>query len=130
MRLFAFACVCVCVHLRVLFAIDRVRARRELHLKNNDAERDLLALPARLGGIALVNPTQATYTEFLSSTKITEALKEAIIQQDFQYTSEVVAQRFEAKTDVHKLRREQARQASDYFKVRLPHSLKRSMDLA
>ena len=52
----------------------------------NDTEQDLLALPARLGGIALVNPTQATDTEFLSSTKITEALKEAIIQQDFQYT--------------------------------------------
>ena len=96
----------------------------------NDAERDLLALPARLGGIALVNPTQTTDTEFLSSTKITAALKEAIIQQDFQYTSEVVKSQLEAKTDVHKLRREQARQASEHLKVRLPHSLKWSMDLA
>ena len=96
----------------------------------NDTERDLLALPARLGGIALVNPTQATDTEFLSSTKITEALKEAIIQQDFQYTVEIVTHQLEAKTDVHKLRREQARQASEHLKVHLPHSLKRSMDLA
>ena len=31
---------------------------------------------------------------------------------------------------MHKLRREQARQASEHLKVRLPHSLKRSMDLA
>ena len=55
-------------------------------LPPNDAERDLLALPAKLGGIALGNPMHATDTEFLSSTKITEALKEAILQQDFEYT--------------------------------------------
>ena len=69
-------------------------------------------------------------TEFLTSTKITEALKEAIIQQDFQYTGEIVTHQLEAKTDVHKLRREQARQASEHLKVHLSHSLKRSMDLA
>ena len=51
----------------------------------NDTEHVLLVLPVRLGGIALANPTQATDTEFLFSTKITEALKEAILQQDFQY---------------------------------------------
>ena len=96
----------------------------------NDTERDLLALPARLGGIALVNPTHASESDFLSSTKITEALKEAIIQQDFQYTYEVVAHQLTAKTEVQKLRREQARQTSEHLKAQLPHSLKRSMDLA
>ena len=49
----------------------------------NETECELLALPARLGGIALSNPTQATDTEFLYSTKITEALTEAILHQDF-----------------------------------------------
>ena len=48
-----------------------------------------------MGGIALVNPSQAIDTKFLSSTKITEALKEAIVQQDFQYTDEVVAHELE-----------------------------------
>ena len=74
----------------------------------NDIERNLLALPARLGGIALVSPTQAIDTEFLFSIKITEALKEAIVQQDFQYTGGIIAHQLKAKTDVHKLRREQA----------------------
>ena len=46
----------------------------------NDTERDLLALPTRLGGIALVNPTQATDSEFLASSRISEPLKEAILQ--------------------------------------------------
>ena len=96
----------------------------------NDAERDLITLPARLGCIALANPSQVTNPEFLSSTKITEALKEAIIKQDFQYTNEIVAHQLEAKTNVYKLRREQAMQTSEQLKVNLSHSLKRSMDLA
>ncbi len=36
-------------------------------LPPNDCERNLLALPARLGGVALANPTQARDTEFLAS---------------------------------------------------------------
>ena len=96
----------------------------------NDLDRDLLALPARLGGIALVNPTQATDTDHLSSIKITEVLKDAILQQDFQYSGEVVVQQLEAKIEVQQLRREQTRQASEQLKESLPYSLKRSMDLA
>ena len=62
----------------------------------NDTERHLLALPARLGGIALSIPTQATDSEFLSSTKITEALKGAIVQQSFEYTEDIIATQLEA----------------------------------
>ena len=97
---------------------------------SNDTERDLLALPARLGGIALSIPTQATDSEFLSSTKITEALKGAILQQNFEYTEEVIAAQLEAKSDVHKQKREQAKQESDLMKEKLPHSLQRFMVLA
>ena len=64
----------------------------------NDTEWELLALPARLGGIALVNQAQTADTEFPSSCKITEALKEAIGQQDFQYSYEVVIHQLEAKS--------------------------------
>ena len=82
----------------------------------NDTERKLLALPARLGGIALSNPIQATDTEFLASTKITEPLKNAILQQHFQYTDEVVADQLKAKKDVYKMKRQQIAEASDLLK--------------
>ena len=36
----------------------------------NDLERDLLSLPARFGGIALINPARITGTEFLSLLKL------------------------------------------------------------
>ena len=96
----------------------------------NETERELLALPARLGGIALSNPTQATDTEFLYSTKITEALTEAILRQDFQYPEDVITRQLETKKEVHKLKRDSARQVSEQLKESLNHSLKRSMDLA
>ena len=54
----------------------------------------------------MTNPTQATDIEFLSSTKITEALTKAILDQDSQYSEKVIACQLEAKREVHKLRRE------------------------
>ena len=54
----------------------------------NDAMRDLLALPARLGGIALTNPTSTADMEFSASTKISDPLKRAILQQKFEYSEE------------------------------------------
>ena len=46
----------------------------------NDSERDLLALPTRLGGIALVNPMKLPDFEYSASIKITEPLTNAILQ--------------------------------------------------
>ena len=96
----------------------------------NDMERDLLALPARLGAIALANPTHETDLDFLCSTKITEALTEAILHQDFQYTEEVITHQLEAKTEAQKLRRDQATRTFDQLNESLPNSLKHSIDLA
>ena len=70
-------------------------------------ERKLLALPARFGGLALTNPTQATVNEFCTSTKITEDLRIAIIQQNPEYTSETVAKQLEVKREINKLKRNQ-----------------------
>ena len=67
-------------------------------------------------------PDQPKPSVFLSSTTITEALKEAIRQQDFQYTGEFVARQLKVKTvlEVHKLRQEQTRLVSEQLKASLP----------
>ncbi len=46
-------------------------------------------LPARLGGIALTNPTAAAEAEFSASTKVAGPLKNTILQQSFEYAAEV-----------------------------------------
>lgn len=48
-------------------------------LPPNDKLRDLLALPARLGGIAITNPVTMADAEFLNSIKISDPLKCAIL---------------------------------------------------
>ena len=78
----------------------------------------------------LTNPTQTTINEFHTSTKITEDLRLAIIQQDPENTSETVAKQLEVKRETNKLKRNQAKEAADQLREGLPQSLQRSMLLA
>ncbi len=48
----------------------------------NDLERRLLALPVRLGGLGLQDPSSVSHIEYLSSVKITEALTSLIYNQN------------------------------------------------
>jgi len=73
--------------------------------------RNLLALPARLGGIALPNPTCQADVEFSSSLKVTEALKKAILKQSFEYAGDVVDDQMKAKDDVCKHKQELGKHA-------------------
>ena len=73
----------------------------------NDAERDLLALPTRISGIALLIPTKDTDTIFRASVKITEPRKVAILQWNPSYTHDIVADQLKAKAETHKLKRQQ-----------------------
>ena len=48
----------------------------------SDIERRFLALPVRLGGIGIQNPTETADHEFRTSVKITENLKRVIVNQE------------------------------------------------
>jgi len=79
----------------------------------NDELRHLLALPARLGGIALTNPTSHADVEFSASTKISDP---AILQQSLEYSGDVGHDQVEAKGKVCKMKRELYKQAADSLK--------------
>ena len=55
-----------------------------------------------LGGIALVNPTKLSDSEFSASVKITEPLMVAILQMNPVYTHDVAANQLTAKAEIHK----------------------------
>ena len=99
-------------------------------LPPNDEVRDLLALPARLGGIALANSTSVADEEFSASIKVSDPLKNAILQQSFEYSDDVVYDQVEAKGEVRRSKRERSTQAAETLKQSLSASLQRSMDLA
>ena len=52
----------------------------------SDVERDLLTLPTRLGGLGIINPSETTISQYVSSLKITAPLITLIIQQSTEYT--------------------------------------------
>ena len=49
----------------------------------SDVERELLSLPTRLGGLSIMNPSEAIISQYTSSLKLTSPL---IIQQSTEYT--------------------------------------------
>ena len=92
--------------------------------------RRLLALPARLGGIALSNPTTDADVDFLSSTKISDPLKNAILQQNLEYPVEVITEQVGARAEVRRMKRERSKRDANSQIESLTPSLQRSMELA
>ena len=49
-----------------------------------DEERDIFALPVRLGGMGIPQPDEMSYLEYRASLKITQLLKESILKKKTQ----------------------------------------------
>ncbi len=96
----------------------------------SDEMRDLLALPARLGGIAISNPTAVAEAEFSASTKVAGPLKKTILQQSFKYATEVAEAQVKARNEVRRSNHEHCIYTMDTLKQSLSTTLKRTMDLA
>jgi len=95
----------------------------------NDHDRDLFALPARLGGLGLRNPARFSNSEYSASKLISEPLVKLILGKRAEYTR-VFADQTAAKSTVHQLRRQQAVRATAELKPTLSNIRRRAMDLA
>ena len=96
----------------------------------SDLERELLALPARLGSLGLLNPSYLSTTEYSASMKVTQPLVNHIIKQDETYGYEILQDQLSAKAEVHKSKRKQHSNAALILKDILPPSLAHAMDLS
>ena len=72
----------------------------------SDAECTLLALPARLGGIGVCNPSKRS-SEFTASLQITSPLKSLISKKYPTYSLEARDEQLKSKKEVDRLRRSQ-----------------------
>ena len=100
------------------------------HSPPNDATRDLLSLPARLGGIGLINPTKSSSLQHQASSSISAPLKEQILAQNNEYSMECIDAQVEAKAEAQKRQRNHAKDSATALKASSSHSLQRAMDLA
>ena len=96
----------------------------------NDTERELLALPARLGGLALANPVKLAEIGFYASSKITAPLSQEIMSQTLRYPDTIIDRQIKEKTVTHQERRQLSNWLAQSSHESLTPSLKRSMDLA
>ena len=98
----------------------------------SDIERNVFALPCRLGGIGVANPMRLSSSEYLASVQVTKPLTDLIMQQNAVYSYEAQKAQLLAKCDLWRAKWQvQANEASQ-LKSGIPTctSLQHSMSLA
>ena len=93
--------------------------------------RDILALPIRLGGLGLVNPTSLAETEYARSKHITEPLTAMIMGQASEFEARAAfAQVMQRRKLVRAEKGREISAAASALKSSLEEDLQRSLDLA
>ncbi len=115
----------------------------------NDLERDLFALPTRLGGLNIPNPTNISSKEYDASIKVTAALVKAINQQTNKQTNKqstnkqqtnnkqtglldysVIVDQANSTSEVRKEKREKQLAESERLRPLLSQEHQKLMDMA
>ena len=96
----------------------------------SETERELLALPPRLGGLGIPNPTKSASSQFRSSKRITEPLAALILRQSQPYPEATIASQKTAKAAVRTNNRTAAQEEAEALRPRLPKSQQFGMDQA
>ena len=92
-------------------------------------ERDLLALPPRLGGLGLVNPTKEVEIEQANSQHVTAPLVTNIVEQN-ENISDIKEEMKQRKREAHNSKCKHQQEAATALKSELPAALLRSAELA
>ena len=92
--------------------------------------RALLALPARLGGLGIINPSHSSQSMYLASSMISAPLTNLISAQQDDYSYECIAAQLGGKAEVRNSRRRDVGDAASELRTRLPACLQRAVDLA
>ena len=96
----------------------------------NDTERDLLALPARLGGLGIFDPCKKSTLHYSTCETISAPLVRLILDQAEAYTPEVKAAQARSRNNARKFHRQlEARTAND-LKENLPTKLQKALTIS
>ena len=96
----------------------------------NDADRDLMALPVRLRGLGIIDPSRQSTANNNASEKITAPLITLILQQSHTYSSETKTEQLRARKGIRTLRRQQEATAASELKDKLPNNLQRALTVS
>ena len=96
----------------------------------SDPERGLFALPARLGGLNIVNQATSAHEQFHASQQVTKSLVDEIISQSREYPYEVLVDQVTAKNDIKVRRRQLGGEAAGQIRNTLPPPMQLAMELS
>ena len=95
--------------------------------KCNQLDRNILALPVRLGGLGLRNPSLEARREYASSVKVTKPLVEQIVSQSHQLPEDSLPKL--AQQEVKSERSKELEHRAERIKKMAPRKTQRALDL-
>lgn len=96
----------------------------------SDELRNMLALPCRLGGLGILNPTGMASHEYSASKEVTAPLVRSILNQEDSYTYEMYVDQWSAVAEVKKGKRDRSTACASDLKSKLTPDLQKAMDLS
>ena len=96
----------------------------------NDELRDLLALPCRLGGLGIPNPTCTASNEYSASKAITTPIARLILSHEGSYKYETHFDQLSAVALNRKTKRHRSSSHVNELQSSLPPELQKAMDLS
>ena len=92
-------------------------------------ERKLFALPARLGGLGIINFPSCSSRECSASRLLAFPLTELILQQGQEYTYEVLDAQLSCKHEIHRERKARLTDEAEALKEEVSEALRHAMML-
>ena len=96
----------------------------------NDAECELMALPVRMGGLGITNPTTQAAHQYSTSTMVIAPLTALILQQSPTCSTDVKSLQQKAKTEVRKTRRQLETHTASELADKLLNAMQRALTAA
>ncbi|XP_065893485.1 uncharacterized protein [Dysidea avara] len=96
----------------------------------SDTDRNLFALPARWGGLGVIDPVRYSLSQFAASVEVTAPLVHLILQQSHTYPVEVLSAKIDARRAVLSAHRQSVIDYRDALMPTLSPSLYRSVVLS
>ena len=94
----------------------------------SDTERNLLSLPAKLGGIGVTNPTQSSGHQYKASQKISAPLMKCMQKGVDEDVQEVHLLQKKLKTDVHHTNHQEIRSRAKEIQSNLPRNCRTAIE--
>ena len=96
----------------------------------SDAERQLISLPSRLGGLGITDPCVSSAFQFDASQRVTGLLVSLLLEQDSQFTIEILNEQLALRQDIHLENRRRSEELAASLHPLLSTELQHARELA